>query len=230
MSTVDKTLTGLMSRSATEIARVLDKAKDQRVTVSAFFPKLTFEGRLVHVDPGAGRIALAPSPVADANAAVLARARCTFHCEMASWHVEFVAAEPRAVKLRGHELIQCRFPELLASNPRRQHQRARLSPGLPLRVQADAAGLMPFDALILDFGLGGVSFLAYATSITLEPGTVLRGCRVFLPGGRECVADLEVRYSQAITLPNGRRAMRSGCRFLDASPQLLALAAKLAAA
>lgn len=216
-----------MSRAATEIARVLDKAKLERVTVSAFFPNLTFESRLLHVDAKAGRVLLSRSPVQAANMAVLSRPRCTFHCEMAGWHVEFVAAEARAVFFQRQELIQCRFPELLASNPRRQHDRVRITPPLPLRVQADAAGVMPFDALILDFGAGGMGFLGYATHITLEPGTVLRGCRIVLPGGEQCVADLEVRYSQAITLPNGRRAMRSGCRFLQASPALTAFASKV---
>jgi hypothetical protein len=94
-------------------------------------------------------------------------------------------------------------------------------------VHADAAGITPFEALIVDLGLGGVGFLAYASTITLEPGTVLRGCRIVLPGGAECVTDLEVRYSQAVTLANGRRATRSGCRFLSACPQLAALTKRL---
>lgn len=216
-----------MSRSATEIARVLERAKRERVPATAFFPNLTFQAPLLLVDPRAGRIVLGRCNVEAANAAVLARPRCTFHCEMSGWHVEFVAAEPRAVLFRKRQLIQCRFPELLASNPRRAHDRVRLRAPLPLRVHADAAGIMPFEAFILDFGIGGVGFLCYASSITLEPGTVLRGCRVVLPGGAECVADLEVRYSQAITLPNGRRAMRSGCRFLSTAAPLAALAKRM---
>jgi c-di-GMP-binding flagellar brake protein YcgR len=203
---------------------VLSRAKAEGVGVCAFFPSLTFQAQLVHIDPRAGRILLSRSPVAAANAAVLARPRCTFHCEMAGWHVEFIAAEPRAVALRRRELIQCRFPELLASNPRRSHDRVHLKAPLPLRVYADTRGIMPFDALILDLGAGGIAFLCYACSITLEPGTVLRGCRIVLPNRSECVVDLEVRYTQAITLPNGHRAMRSGCLFLGPCPQLAALA------
>jgi flagellar brake protein len=203
---------------------VLARAKAEGVGVCAFFPSFTFQAQLVHVDPRAGRILMSRSALAAANAAVLARPRCTFHCEIAGWHVEFIAAEPRAVALRRRELIQCRFPELLASNPRRSHDRVRLKAPLPLRVYADTRGIMPFDALILDLGAGGIAFLCYACSITLEPGTVLRGCRIVLPNRSECVVDLEVRYTQAITLPNGHRAMRSGCLFLGPCPQLAALA------
>jgi hypothetical protein len=43
----------------------------------------------------------------------------------------------------------------------------------------------------------------------------------------QCVTDLEVRYSQPITLANGKRAMRSGCRFLSACPELSALVKRL---
>ncbi len=203
---------------------MLARAKAEGVGVCAFFPSFTFQAQLVHIDPRAGRILMSRSAVAAANAAVLARPRCTFHCEMAGWHVEFIAAEPRAVALRRRELIQCRFPELLASNPRRSHDRVHLKAPLPLRVYADTRGIMPFDALILDLAAGGVAFLCYACSITLEPGTVLRGCRIVLPNRSECVVDLEVRYTQAITLPNGHRAMRSGCLFLSPCPQLAALA------
>jgi c-di-GMP-binding flagellar brake protein YcgR len=203
---------------------VLARAKAEGVGVCAFFPSFTFQAQLVHIDPRAGRILMSRSAVAAANAAVLARPRCTFHCEMAGWHVEFIAAEPRAVAVRRRELIQCRFPELLASNPRRSHDRVHLKAPLPLRVHADTRGIMPFDALILDLAAGGIAFLCYACSITLEPGTVLRGCRIVLPNRSECVVDLEVRYTQAITLPNGHRAMRSGCLFLGPCPQLAALA------
>jgi flagellar brake protein len=205
---------------------VLEKAKAEGVSVCAFFPSLTFQAQLVHIDPRAGRILMTRSAAPAADAAVLARPRCTFHCELAGWHVEFIAAEPRPVALRRRELIQCRFPELLASNPRRSHDRVHLKPPLPLRVHADTRGIMPFDALILDLGAGGIAFLCYACSITLEPGTVLRGCRIVLPNRSECVVDLEVRYTQAITLPNGHRAMRSGCLFLTPCPQLAALAGR----
>jgi c-di-GMP-binding flagellar brake protein YcgR len=209
-----------MSRNAAEIARVLDKAKGEGVPVKAYFPKLTFEAPLVLVDPKAGRLVLGRSIREAANEALLARPRCAFHCEMAGWHIEFVAAEPRAVAYQGRQLIQCRFPEILASNPRRHHERIRAP--LPLRVEADAAGIMPFEAMIYDISTEGVGFLVYASHITLEPGTLLRGCRVRLPGG-DCVTDLEVRYSQAVKLAGGRRAMRSGCRFVDPPQQIIDL-------
>ncbi|HEX6319524.1 MAG TPA: flagellar regulator YcgR PilZN domain-containing protein [Burkholderiales bacterium] len=205
-----------MSRDAAEIARVLEKAKAAGVAVKVHFPGVTFESQLFLVDARNGRVVFARSAREAANQALLSRPRCTFHCEMAGWHIEFVAAAPRAVTFQGRKLIECRFPEILASNPRRSHGRVEARPPLALRVEADAGGIMPFDARIVDIGPGGVGFLVYAENIILEPGTVLRGCRIQLPGGRISDADLEVRYSTPATLPNGRRVMRSGCRFVSA--------------
>jgi c-di-GMP-binding flagellar brake protein YcgR len=212
-----------MSRSADEIARVLGKVKSEGMLITAYFPTLTFQSLLLLIDPRAGRIVLGRSSIEAANRALLSRPRGTFHSEMAGWHIEFVAAEPRAVVLQGQHLIQCRFPELLASNQRRQLERAEVKPALPLRVEADAAGIMPFEARIIDFALGGIGFLIYSNTITLEPGTLLRGCRIEIPGGRACVADLEVRYSQPVTFAGGRRAMRSGCRFVNPTVEVLEL-------
>jgi hypothetical protein len=220
VSAASDTITGLMSRNAAEIARVLEKAKAAGVPVRVHFPALTFESQIFLVDPRNGRMVFGRSAREAANQALLSRPRCTFHCEIAGWHIEFVAAGPRAVTFKGRKLIECRFPEILASNPRRQHERAQPRPPLALRVEADAGGIMPFDARIVDVAPGGIGFLIYAESITLEPGTVLRGCRIELPGGKPATADLEVRYSTPVTLANGRRVMRSGCRFIAPNPHV----------
>lgn len=203
---------------------MLEHVKAQHTLLTVHLSALHFQSLLRLVDPKAGRIVLERSLVEAANQALLARPRCSFHCELAGWHIEFVASKPSAVVHHGSPAIQCRFPEVLVSHQRRAHQRVDVQPPIPLRVEADAGGIMPFDARIIDIGVGGIGFLVYSDNITLEPGTLLRGCRIQLPGGGMCVADLEVRYSQPVTFSNGRRAMRSGCRFVDASPEIVALA------
>jgi hypothetical protein len=57
--------------------------------------------------------------------------------------------------------------------------------------------------------------LLYGSEITLEPGTLLRGCLIEHPAIGRVRVDMEVRYSEQVTLKNGRRAWRSGCRFVD---------------
>lgn len=192
--------------------------------VTSYLSEIVFQSLLRKVDAGAGRIVLERSPVEAANAALLARARCTFHSELPGWHIEFVAAAPRATLHGDARAIELEFPQVLSSQQRRVHPRGEVKPPLALRCLADADGITPFEANVIDIGLDGISFLLYAYDIALEPGTVLRGCRIEVPGRGTCTADLEVRYSQPVTFPDGRHAMRSGCRFVNPTPEVLELA------
>jgi len=92
-------------------------------------------------------------------------------------------------------------------------------PHQELRCVVDAAGVMPFDGTMANVSKGGIGFLQYDPTISLEPGTVLKGCRIESPGGEAIVVDMEVRYSQLITLADGSPVQSSGCRFVDLSPE-----------
>ncbi|OGA10898.1 MAG: hypothetical protein A3D95_09735 [Betaproteobacteria bacterium RIFCSPHIGHO2_12_FULL_69_13] len=220
----DLSITGVMTRSPREITRVLERVRAQATLVTAFLAggEATFQSLLRVVDSAAGRIVLERSPVDAANSALLSRQRCAFQSELTGWRVEFVAADPREVVHEGTRAIELRFPEVLVSHQRRQHPRA-LDPQLPLLCVADAGGITPFDASIVDMSVAGIGFLVYSADIILEPGTMLKGCRMELPDGIAGAVDLEVRYSQPVTLADGRRAMRSGCRFVNPSPEALEL-------
>jgi c-di-GMP-binding flagellar brake protein YcgR len=137
--------------------------------------------------------------------------------------VEFVAAEPRLVRYKGQEAIRLRFPELMAGHQRRSEPRAAPTRELPLRCLADAGGVMSFDAHVIDISSGGVAVLLYHPGITLEPGTVLRGCVIEHPSLGPLSVDMEVRYSEPVRLKDGRRARRAGCRFVAPPAELKAL-------
>jgi c-di-GMP-binding flagellar brake protein YcgR len=216
--------TGILTRSPREITRVLETVRSRGTLVAAIFGGggATFQSLIRQVDAAGGRLVLERSPSEASNAALLARQRCTFQSEVTGWRIEFVATQPREVVHEGVRAIELRFPEVLVSHQRRQQSRID-EPQLALLCLADAAGITPFDATILDLSLAGIGFLLYAADITLEPGTVLKGCRIALSERDACSVDLEVRYSQQVTAADGRRAMRSGCRFLDPTEEVLAL-------
>ena len=56
--------------------------------------------------------------------------------------------------------------------------------------------------------------MIYDAGVRLAPGTVLRGCRIMMPGSKPVVTDLEVRYTVATVQPDGSLAQRSGVKFL----------------
>jgi c-di-GMP-binding flagellar brake protein YcgR len=115
--------------------------------------------------------------------------------------------------------IRLRFPEIIAGHRRRENERAQAPPQCALRCVIDEAGVMPFDGTMTNVSNGGVGFLQYDPAISLEPGTVLRGCRVDSPSGDSIVVDMEVRYSQLATLHDGTQVQSAGCRFMHLSAE-----------
>lgn len=62
--------------------------------------------------------------------------------------------------------------------------------------------------------------LLYPPDVILEPGTLLVGSRIEFPGADSVTVDLEVRYSEIVTLEDGSRARCSGFRFVNAPDDL----------
>lgn len=218
---------GVVSHSPEEIARVLAAlaARGEPLRADLAGGGLAFVTRLAHVDPARSYILLEASASAPANEALLARPRASFRAMTDGTHVEFAAADPVRAQHDGKAAIRMRFPDVMATLQRRSSERLSLHPSVPLHLVVDAAGVISFDGYMVDISEGGIGFVQYAQNITLEPGTVLRGCRIDLPGREAVSVDLEVRYSCPVALPGGRRALRSGCRFVNPSPQVKALLA-----
>lgn len=215
-------LVGQMLRTPEEIARVLNSLvmRGEPIVSELVGGKLIFRSRLRFVDPAKAYLIIELSPDEAANRALLSRPRATFHAEPGGWRVEFAAANPRPTGAHeGAPGIKLRFPEIVAGHRRRENERAAVPPQHELRCIVDEGGVMPFDASMANVSRGGIGFLQYDPEISLEPGTVLKGCRIESPGKQSIVVDMEVRYSQLLTLADGRQVQSSGCRFLNLSPE-----------
>ena len=204
-----------MLRTSAEVTPVLRALADGGVGIVSYLAggEKVFESRVHHVDPAGGFIVIDTGADVAAKSELLAQGRCIFHADMAGARVEFVCADPTEQPHSGKPAIRLRFPEVM-SRWTRAHPRASVS-HIPLQCVADSEGIMPFEGLIVDIGAEGVGFLIHEPNITLEPGTVLKSCLIEVPGKPPCKVDLEVCYSQPVTLGDGTRSLRSGCRFLD---------------
>ena len=120
----------------------------------------------------------------------------------------------------GIPAIRLRYPEVLTVQQRRQNERLDAMRTLSLRCIADADGIAPFEARIKDISLDGISVLLHPPDVILEPGTLLVGNRIEIPGAGAVTVDLEVRYSEVVTLEDGSRARCSGFRFVNAPDDL----------
>lgn len=223
-------LVGQMLRTPEEIGRVLNSLvmRGEPLVCDLGGGKLPFRSRLRFVDPARAYIIIELSADEAANKALLARPRATFHAEPGGWRVEFAAADPRPTgPHEGAAGIHLRFPEIVAGHRRRESERAEAPPQKELRCVVDEAGVMPFDGTMTNVSKGGIGFLQYDAAISLEPGTVLKGCRIDSAGGESMVLDMEVRYSQLIKLADGRQVQSSGCRFVNLSAEDTARIEKL---
>ena len=209
--------TGLLTKSPAEIMRVLVALRDRGEALSASMGggKPAFLSRLLWIDPQMQFIVVGRSGDSAADAALLARPRCVFSCALAAWQVEFVAAEPSLFRHGAQEAIRLRYPELMSGHQRRSEKRSAPVRDLPLQCLADAGGVMSFNAHVVDISPAGVAMLLYHPAITLEPGTVLKGCIIEHPALGPVSVDMEVRYSEPVRLKDGRHARRAGCRFVD---------------
>lgn len=206
-------------RSRLEIERILRSVVEKKTPVLAFFPAIDhfFMSRLRQVDADLGFVAMEYGGEKAANAAMVAARSVTLSSNDAGVDIEFLGLDPVETTLIDQAPgIRIQFPEVLLMRQRRAHHRIRSVPGVPLRCIADTGGAISFEAEIVDLSVGGLGAMSYDVSIVLEPGTVLRKCKVIHPGGTAIEVDIEIRYSIVLVLKDGSRVRRSGCRFLGA--------------
>lgn len=205
-----------ITRAPQEIARVLELLASRGAPLLSNVARgtLQFVSRLRQIDPGLRHIVLDACDDEEANEALVSRLRAIFCANVGERYFEFAASNPARMEHDGRPLIRADFPDVLATYARRADARVAISP--PLHCLADASGDMPFDAEVIDISAGGVGLL-YPADISLEPGTILRGCVVTGLRMAPSIFDLEVRYSQVALLSEGPYTQRSGCRFVDAN-------------
>ena len=204
-------------RSQSKIAPVLERLVKRRERMDVELPGNPdlFATHILRTDPLGQFIIIAESADEQINSALLALDRVTLVSGPGNWHIEFVGVEPQEVVHDGVAAIRLRYPELIAVQQRRRTLRYDAPAAPALRCVADAGSFAPFDAQISDISAGGICTLLYPPDIMLEPGTVLLGSRIEFPGVGTVSVDLEVRYSELLTLADGRRARCSGFRFFN---------------
>ncbi len=215
----------LLIRSAMEIREILEAMAREGAQISAEFAEgeHLFLGRLQHVDPDGGFIIISYSQDKPGNAALLAAPSIMFHANFGGAHIQFAAAAPAEASFAGAAVIRLGFPKALAPLQRREQRRYPVPPEVPLRCVADSGGIIPFEAKIVDINLGGMGAMTYDPAIRLEPGTVLKACKIANPWGKPIVADLEVRHTVTMVLADGSLARRSGFSILGKPKGMKAL-------
>jgi c-di-GMP-binding flagellar brake protein YcgR len=211
----------LLVRSGMEIGRILDSMLEDRDTVTANLQsQMLFLSRLLYVEPVKGYMLLSYCDHKPTNTAVLAARALTLRCNHRGALFAFSGGKPGQNTHSGQPCIQCGLPTaMLAMQQRRANQRVQVP--AQARVDCDVRmGVLSFEAKVVDVSLDGIGTLVSDGTIPLCAGTRLERVRIRHPQREPLVVDLEVRYVSRITLANGERASRIGCKILSSHEDL----------
>lgn len=182
-----------------------------------------FVSHILSVDPAAGHFIVAYCANKSLNAALFGLPVLEFTASHRGAHLVFQVSHPSDTQFEGRPGIRFAFPQSLILYHRREQPRIPVPADMSLRCVADAEGVIPFEARITDISIDGMGGMLYDSDVRLAAGAVLKGCRIITPAGEAIVADLEVRYTATIALPDGTLARRAGVRFVQRPERIDAL-------
>ena len=114
------------------------------------------------------------------------------------------------------------IPTSLIRLQRREYYRVRTPrSNVELFQEAEEGTKQKFTAYLQDISAGGVGLLDEQMLMDNSFGCIYENCRITLSDKSVIVANLQVRSSQEMTLPNGRKVRRLGCEFLNLPNQTL---------
>ncbi len=206
----------LLFRSRIEICRVLQMLALEQCRISAEIggSKRLFVSHILRVDLTTGHLVMAYGPQKETNSMVLESPSVEFTAsDRRDTQYLFAASSPEETQLDGKPAIQFDLPQMLILHSRREHPRLPVPADISLRCIADSTGFIPFESRVTDVSHDGLGCLIYEPSIVLEPGAVLKNCRIIAPSGRAFVVDMELRHISTVALPDGSPAHRAGFRF-----------------
>jgi c-di-GMP-binding flagellar brake protein YcgR len=210
--------------SGMEICRLLQELSAKHSSIVAEIgTSWTFVSHVLLVDPREDRLVISYCANKLLNSKVLETPAQRFTANYQDAHLVFETSSPVETQFEGQPALQYAIPRALAYYHRRESPRIRIPAEISLRCIADAGGFIPFESRITDISRDGLGILIYDRDIRLEPETVLKRCRIIVPGGKAIVADLIVRHAGTIHLQDGTPASRAGLRFVQKSDEIAEL-------
>ena len=202
--------------SRVEIAHILQALMKSNASVTAYFNggKAFIVTGLLELDPR-GFITLDSVSKPELNQRLLHSRDVSIVGSHDGVRVQFAAQRVEAVSFEGRLAFRIPTPEMLIKLQRREHQRIATPTLQPLSCELRAADGRQAELPLADISLGGVCLVGEPATFGLEPGMVLKACRIALPEVGTIQAGLCVRNSYTVTLKDGAISRRTGCAFVE---------------
>jgi flagellar brake protein len=130
--------------------------------------------------------------------------------------VQFETVGLDVVGHEGHRALRARIPSRVLRLQRRENYRVT-TPVLRAPVcRIPSDGARPaLEFRVADVSCGGVALAFRPGEFRLEPGDILRGCILELPGIAPLAVSIEARHAENPTPASGHGVRTCGCRFVD---------------
>lgn len=178
------------------------------------------------VDEELGLVVIDCAPSPAANRRIIASEWLHFETLLNNIRILFETGGAAACEYQGGPALWVAIPPVLVRLQRRQFYRVptpTVNPVLcEIRIRPEEEGDVRVITLPLhDISAGGVALMDEQRLLNPNIGFVYPDCRIQLPGGALLQTGLEIRDVRDITLANGKRTRRVGCRFIDLASAML---------
>lgn len=206
----------VLYRSRIDICRILQSLGTEQCTISGDMGNSRFFiSHILFIDPQEEYFLVGYSANKAINAELFKLPALSFTAKYRESQFAFEVTSPTETQYDGQLVVRFDIPSSLINYHRSEQPRINVPAEVSLRCIADAQGFIPFESHITDISHDGLGGIIYDPDIQVDPGTVLKGCRIICPNAKAVVADLEVRYVRVVTLPDGSTANRAGFRFIQ---------------
>ncbi|MGE0080843.1 MAG: flagellar brake protein [Thiohalomonadaceae bacterium] len=127
--------------------------------------------------------------------------------------VRFTCTGLQRAKYQGRAVLAAPLPESVYRPQRREYFRVATPSVSPLRIRVPQPGADPVELVVLDLSCGGAGMYDPAQTFARQPGELIKGCGLELPGFGRVVFDLEIRNHVPMRRNDGTPMLRIGGQF-----------------
>jgi c-di-GMP-binding flagellar brake protein YcgR len=212
--------------NALEIVRILRGLAGRNELVSAFFNSgndlmLT---SVLQVDPNTNAVILDLGSNEELNRRIAASEKTIFVTALDRVKIQWVSTKIESTMFEGREAFRITIPDQILRLQRREYYRLPTPVASPLKCQVPGSEGAVIQVALVDISAGGMGIVIPETTVVdFSAGEILPGCRVDLPGVGTAEFTLSVQSTWEVTMKNGSKSPRAGCRFIDMRPGIQAM-------